>query len=153
MERLSLSLIVTLIVGISTSGNALAATEYKVSPKSSSNSQLIAKATNTIGKFVAVEHPTQGQVQIIEEDGAKYLEFDQNFQSDRGPDLKVILHQANAVEQQVKEGEYLSLGALQSFNGTQRYLIPEDVDLTQYQSVAIWCEEFNATFGYAPLIQ
>lgn len=154
MKRLSLSLIVTLIVGIGTSGSVLAATEYQASSSTSNSSQLIAKATNTIGgQFVAVEHPTQGQVQIIEEDGAKYLEFDQNFQSDRGPDLKVILHQANAVELKVKEGEYQSLGALQSFNGTQRYLIPEDVDLTQYQSVAIWCEEFNATFGYAPLTQ
>ena len=152
MKSLSVSLIFTLIVGASTSASVLAAAEYKPSLKTSdTTSQLIAKANP--GQFVAVEHPTQGQVQIIEEDGAKYLEFDQNFQSDRGPDLKVILHRANSVDLKVEEGDYVSLGALQSVNGAQRYLIPEDVDLANYQSVAIWCEEFNATFGYAPLTE
>ncbi|MDY6898910.1 MAG: DM13 domain-containing protein, partial [Cyanobacteriota bacterium] len=29
--------------------------------------------------------------------------------------------------------------------------IPENVNLADYKSVGIWCEEFNATFGYASL--
>ena len=152
MKSLSVSLISTLIVGASTSTSVLAATQHQPSSTiSNTYSQLIAEANP--GQFVAVEHPTEGQVQIIEEDGARYLEIGQDFQSDRGPDLKVILHQANAVNLKVEEGDYISLGALKATNGAQRYLIPEDVDLSQYKSVAIWCEEFNATFGYAPLAQ
>ena len=150
MKSLSVSLIFTLIVGASTSGSVLAASKYQPSAKASNTtSELIAEANP--GQFVAVEHPTKGQVQIVEEDGARYLEIGQDFQSDSGPDLKVILHRADTVDLKVKEGDYVSLGALQSVNGAQRYLIPEDVDLANYQSVAIWCEEFNATFGYAPL--
>ncbi|MEO1340639.1 MAG: DM13 domain-containing protein, partial [Cyanobacteria bacterium J06635_13] len=28
---------------------------------------------------------------------------------------------------------------------------PENVDLSDYASVAVWCEDFNVTFGYAEL--
>lgn len=154
MQRLSLSLAISLIVGVSASSVALANTEYKFSPaESSAASQIIAKKSSFASQFVAVEHPTQGQAQVIEEDGQKYLEFGADFQSDRGPDLKVILHKADAVDLKVEEGDYVNLGKLQSVKGAQRYLIPESVDLAQYQSVGIWCEKFNATFGYAPLAQ
>ena len=38
-----------------------------------------------------------------------------------------------------------------SFNGKQCYAIPNNVSLANYKSVGIWCEEFNATFGFASL--
>ena len=148
MQRLFLSLIVTSIVG-ATATDVLASKQYRASQILSDNSVLIAEAS--AGQFVSVEHPTSGQVKVIEEDGARYLEIGQDFQSDRGPALEIILHESNTVGLQIEEGSYISLGELKSFNGAQRYLIPEDIDLQQYQSVAVWCEEFNATFGYAPL--
>lgn len=151
MQRLSSSLIITLIVGATTSTNALASEKYQPSSQTSNTSLIAAEAS--AGQFVSVEHPTQGQAKIIEEEGAKYLEIGQDFQSDRGPALQVILHKSDTVDLQIQEGDYISLGALKAFNGAQRYPIPEDVDLEQYQSVAIWCEQFNATFGYAPLAQ
>ena len=150
MQRLSLSLILALTVGVSTSYNAFAS-DRQTNFNRTNNLTVIAQAEQiAANQFVDVEHPTQGQVKIIEK-GKRYLELSEDFQSDRGPALEVILHRSNVVEQQIQEGDYLSLGVLQSFNGVQRYLIPDDVDLSQYQSVAIWCEEFNATFGYAPL--
>ena len=151
MQRLFLTLILTSIVGATTSYGAFAAERSKSSIQS--NTPVRVAAANASGQFVAVEHPTTGQASIIEEDGEKYLELSQDFTSDRGPALRVILHQADEVGLKVEEGSYVSLGALESFNGAQRYLIPNEVDLSNYKSVAIWCEEFNATFGYAPLTQ
>ncbi len=110
-----------------------------------------AVALLSVGDFVSVEHPTQGQASIVEENGIRYLELGDNFQTDNGPDLKVILHTADAVDLKVQEGDYINLGALTAFNGSGRYAIPDDVDLSKYGSVAIWCEQFNATFGYATL--
>jgi hypothetical protein len=76
MQRLPLSLITSSIAILTVSTNALAAAQYQ--PASwESPSSLIAEATATNGQFVAVEHPTQGQVSVIEEDGAKYLEIGQ----------------------------------------------------------------------------
>ncbi|MEO0489103.1 MAG: DM13 domain-containing protein, partial [Cyanobacteria bacterium J06659_2] len=40
---------------------------------------------------------------------------------------------------------------LESFDGAQRYAIPETVDVDAFNSVVIWCEEFNVTFGYAAI--
>ena len=148
MQRLFLGLIVTSIVAVSAT-DALASKHYRSSLVGSDNSVLVAEASAS--QFVSVEHPTSGQVSIIEEDGTRYLAIGEDFQSDRGPALQVILHKSDTVGLQIEEGDYVSLGELQSFNGAQRYVIPEAIDLTQYQSVAVWCEEFNATFGYAPL--
>lgn len=153
MQRLSFSLALALTLGITTSYSVLAADRI-ANPSERESLNILAQATKTVSnQFVSVEHPTQGQAKIIEVDGQKYLELGQDFQSDRGPALEVILHQDNSVGLQIKPDSYVSLGELQAFNGTQRYLIPENVDLTAYQSVAIWCEQFNATFGYAPIAQ
>lgn len=148
MQRLSLSLILTFIVGVNARASGVTTADNSLFPsKNSKTVQLIAKTTQ--GQFIGVEHPTAGKVQIIEENDTKYLEIGQDFQSDRGPDLKVILHKASIVKQSVQEGDYINLGALKSFSGSQRYLIPREINLDKYQSVAIWCEKFNATFGYA----
>ena len=148
MQRLFLSLIITSIVG-TTATDALASKQYQSSVAEGNNSLLVAEAS--AGQFVSVEHPTSGQVRVIEEDDARYLEIGEDFQSDRGPALELILHKSDTVGLQIQEGDYISLGELKSFNGAQRYLIPEAIDLEQYQSVAVWCQQFNATFGYAPL--
>ena len=154
MQRLTLSLITSSIVVLAASTDALASRQYRsVSRKISSNTFLVAEENAASGQFVSVEHPTTGQVSVVEEEGVRYLEIAQDFQSDRGPALEVILHKSNTVGLKVEEGDYVSLGTLKSFNGAQRYQIPDDLDLSQYQSVAVWCQEFNATFGYAPLPQ
>lgn len=104
------------------------------------------------GKFQAGEHPTQGTVNIITEQGKRYLEFDQNFKTDAGPDLFVILHRSDAPPVAgIKEKDYVSIARLKKTNGTQRYALPDNLKLAEFKSVAIWCRQFNATFGYAAL--
>lgn len=152
MRRLSFSMILAVVLGMTAAVNASTFNRYPVNSSDSeaSRTSLLAAKTNS-GSFVPVEHPTQGQVNIIEEDGIKYLELSSDFQTDRGPALEIILHNSPTVGLQIQEGEYVSLGELKAFNGSQRYQLPQDLNLDQYQSVAIWCEEFNATFGYATL--
>ena len=153
MQRLTLGLITSSIVVLAASTNALASRQYRFVSLETPNTFLIAEESAAVSQFVAVEHPTTGQVSVVEEEGVRYLEISQDFQSDRGPALEVILHKLDTVGLKVEEGNYVSLGTLKSFNGAQRYQIPDDLDLSQYQSAAIWCREFNATFGYAPLPQ
>ena len=45
----------------------------------------------------------------------------------------------------------MSLAPLKGFSGAQRYEIPDNVNLDDYEAVAIWCRKFNVTFGYAKL--
>ena len=155
MQRLLLGT-VSILVFASNVNSVMASTQFEstVNRSTSNSTILIAEAESLAnGDFVAVEHPTQGQASIVKEGNNRYLELNSDFQSDRGPDLKVILHRAETVDLKLEEGDYISLGALQEFSGNQRYAIPDDIDLSEYNSVAIWCEQFNATFGYAPLTE
>ncbi|MGF1482457.1 MAG: DM13 domain-containing protein [Cyanophyceae cyanobacterium] len=123
--------------------------------------QTISQAEATVlreGTFQDGEHPTSGTVRLVQENEQPYLEFGSDFQTDSGPDLFVILHRSNDVigntsppAHSIAEGDYVTIAPLETVNGTQRYAIPEGVNLDEYQSVAVWCRQFNATFGAASL--
>ena len=110
-----------------------------------SSKQLAASAA-----FVDAAKSTSGGVQIIEENGQRYLELDNTFATESGPDVFVLLHR-EAVPNSYSPEDYVNLGRIQSFEGAQRYVIPAEVDLTDFRSAVIWCEDFNVTFGYAVL--
>ncbi|MGC9524019.1 MAG: DM13 domain-containing protein [Limnospira sp.] len=110
------------------------------------------------GTFVSGEHPTRGSVQVVEEGGRQYLEFADNFGTNEGPDLFVILHRSDDVigttqapVHSINEGDYVLVEPLKVANGAQRYAVPAGIDVDDYGSVAIWCRQFNATFGAASL--
>jgi Electron transfer DM13 len=116
------------------------------------------KSSGRSGNFVAGEHPTEGRVSIINENGKNFIELDQSFKTDKGPDLFVVLHRSKDIIKDskppsypIKEGDYINISSLQNVSGTQRYEIPSNVQLSDYNSVAIWCRQFNVTFGTAAL--
>lgn len=129
-------------------------TQAESSPTAAeANPTQVAQATEVkTGTFVDAEHPTEGMARIVTENGDRYLEFDETFRSDSGPDLYVILHRAGEPPVGgIQEQDYVTLAPLQSTTGTQRYAIPADVNLDDFNSAVIWCRMFNATFGYATL--
>ncbi|MEO0934550.1 MAG: DM13 domain-containing protein [Cyanobacteria bacterium J06641_2] len=105
------------------------------------------------GSFVTTEqdHPTNGTAKIVEKNGKRYLEFSKGFTTARGPKVRVVLHRNSTVPVNLNKRNYVTLAALKSFDGAQRYEIPANFDLDDFKSVAIWCEEFNVTFGFARL--
>lgn len=105
------------------------------------------------GSFVTVDegHPTTGTATIIEENGQKYIELSETFATVSGPAVVVALHRNNTVGVNLNAQDYTTIATLKSFNGVQRYAIPETVNVDDYSSVVIWCAQFNVTFGYAAL--
>lgn len=107
------------------------------------------------GTFLAAEKPTTGVARIVRQNGHRYLELDSAFStSDQGPDLHVLLEPSQKppqAYQNQQSGSYVNLGKLHKFKGTQRYPIPDAIDLSNFKSVSVWCRMANATFGYAPL--
>lgn len=104
------------------------------------------------GVFVAGEKATQGMASVVTEGDKRYLELDEAFKTGSGPDVFVLLHRESEPKS-YQETDYLSLGELQNTSGTQRYEIPAGTNADTFGSVVIWCRQFNATFGYAPLSQ
>lgn len=111
------------------------------------------------GSFVPGEHNTIGTAQLVEENGGAAITFSDDFQTiENAPDPVIVLHQSDDVIGSTEpptfplnEGEYVEIAPLQSPSGAQRYEIPAEIAPTQYQSVVIWCREFNATFAAASL--
>ena len=94
----------------------------------------------------------------MSQDGGQTLRFDERFSTSDGPDLVVILHRSATILEDTTppayplvEGDYVVLAPLAATNGAQEYVIPANVDPEDYQSVAVWCQAFNATFGAAVL--
>jgi hypothetical protein len=83
-------------------------------------------------------------------DGQSVLQLG-DFSVTPGPDLEVWLVAADAptTNNAVLASTYVSLGALQSPTGTQTYAIPSNVDISDYGSVVIWCEDFSVLFTMA----
>lgn len=128
----------------------------------SARSQTAASAQATVlrsGSFVAGEHPIEGTVRIIMQNNQRRLELDSAFStSTSGPDLFVVFHRSADVigsttppAYPIQEGDYVLLAPLQSYSGAQSYTIPDSLNLDDFQSAAIWCRQFNATFGAATL--
>jgi hypothetical protein len=121
-------------------------------PTTAQSQPTIDSAKSRSGTFVKAEHETQGTARIISDKGSQFIEFDGAFKTDNGPDLFVILtRQKQPPIGGIREQDYKLIGALQKVSGTQRYAIPPDLKLEEFGSVAIWCRQFNATFGYAQL--
>ena len=51
----------------------------------------------------------------------------------------------------VASAQYVDLGGLRAFKGSQKYAIPAGVDLSKYPSVVIWCERFSVLISPADL--
>ena len=102
------------------------------------------------GSFVAVSSDTAGGATIVEENGKRYLEFDETFSTENGPDLFVLLHK-EATPESYSSDQFVNLGDLQSTDGSQRYEIPEDVSVEDFRSAVVWCRQFNVTFGFAAI--
>lgn len=113
-----------------------------------------ARAEETVGRtgtFVSAGRKSvEGSVRIVTRDGMRYVQIEDGFRSDEGPDLYVLLHQ-QAKPKSYKRKYFTELGRLQAVSGGQWYAIPEDADLAAAHSVVIRCKKFGVTFGYAPL--
>jgi hypothetical protein len=105
------------------------------------------------GVFRSGEHHTSGTASVIRlADGSRIVRLT-DFDTSDGPDVHVILSDqpAGSSDHAVDKGRYVKLGKLKGTRGNQNYPIPAGADLTQFASVVIWCDRFNATFGSADL--
>ena len=94
-------------------------------------------------------HWGRGKVSVYRR--AVYLEPD--FEVGPGPAYHVYLVPKAKIRTSADMAGvmYVDLGRLRSFKGSQRYAIPEGVDLAKYASVIVWCERFGVLISPADL--
>lgn len=94
-------------------------------------------------------HYGRGRVSIYED----LLHLEKDFEVGPGPKFHVYLVPEADVtpDTRVNETMYVDLGRLKAFTGSQNYAIPEGVNLQDFKSVVIWCEQFNVLISPAML--
>lgn len=112
------------------------------------------------GAFQPAEYEAAGSFTITRRADRTTLKLSDDFASNPGaPDLYVVIGDAaNPIEGKafpypLAEDEYETVAVLKAVAGAQTYEIPAAIDLDSSGSVVIWCKRFNATMGYAPLVQ
>jgi len=107
----------------------------------------------SVSGWISIGHPGTGTVLVYRQpDGSHVVRFE-DLDVSNGPDLLVILSAAPLVDDRgaYSEVAYLSLGDLKGNQGNQNYIVPPEVNLDDYQTVAIWCRRFNYTFNAAAI--
>ncbi|KMW59914.1 Phenylalanyl-tRNA synthetase beta subunit [Candidatus Rhodobacter oscarellae] len=94
-------------------------------------------------------HFGSGGVEVYE--SVVFLQND--FKVGPGPDFHVYLVPSAEVRASgdVKDMMFVDLGKLRAFEGSQRYEIPAGVNLKDYPSVVIWCQQFGVLISPADL--
>ena len=98
-------------------------------------------------------HKGSGTATVYQlEDGSHVLRFE-DFRVTNGPDLRVLLSKAPDIANkgEFQQYEYVELDRLKGNIGNQNYMIPADLDVSQYGSVVIYCKPFQVLFSVAPL--
>jgi hypothetical protein len=126
------------------------------SPKPSEQPSDTGPQTLASGELISHEHATSGTVQLVRlADGSHTIRLE-NLDTSNGPDLRVWLTDAPVKEGKAgwrvfDDGKYVSLGKLKGNKGSQNYAMPREVDPSGYNSVSIWCDRFDVSFGAAEL--
>ena len=105
------------------------------------------------GEFTGTDslHQGSGSATIYQQGDQRVLRFE-DFSVTNGPDLHVILSKhPSPLEREDVGDDYIDLGSLKGNLGNQNYEIPADVDLSEYQSVVIYCVPFHVVFATATL--
>jgi hypothetical protein len=105
------------------------------------------------GRFRSLEHGTTGVARIVElGDGSRFVRLEALDTSD-GPDLRVYLTDQPLSDDWAvwDDGRYEDLGPLKGNVGDSNYRIPDDVDVSGFRTVVIWCRRFTVGFGVAPI--
>ncbi len=90
-------------------------------------------------------HNGSGTVKLITDNTKTYIRFEPDFKVTNGPDLYVGLG---------KNGKYMAsaeIAPLKGNLGSQNYLLPDTVNISEYNEVWVWCKAFSVPFARAIL--
>jgi hypothetical protein len=110
---------------------------------------LVAKGTFIQANPNDPVHYGKGSVSVY----PKTVFLGDDFEVGPGPDFHVYLVPKAEIRSSsdVVDTMYVDLGRLRAFKGSQNYAIPAGVDLKNYPSVVIWCQQFSVLISPADL--
>lgn len=102
------------------------------------------------GSFVDVAHQGSGVARLIDTGDETILRFE-DFDVLNGPDLRVLLSKNTGIAASEDLGDYIEVGKLKGNKGNQNYVLSDNIDVSEYHSVVIYCKPFHVVFNSADL--
>ncbi len=101
------------------------------------------------GTFTRKQKRISGDWKIVEENGRRLLRFSNDFRTQSGPDLKVFLSPTSfaQVSGRTAVAGSVALGELKATRGGQEYVIPDGVNIEDFNSVLVHCEAYSVLWG------
>jgi len=99
--------------------------------------------------FINKRYSIKGSWSVDKADGQNIISFSDDFKTKGGPDLKVYLSTRTIAELENGDVENSSvkISVLKSNRGEQSYIVPTELNLSDYKSVVIHCEAFSMIWG------
>ena len=91
------------------------------------------------GQFAGQEHPTSGNVAVLQlDDGTRFVRLE-NFSTSDGPDVHIWLSDqvAGGDWHSYDDARFLDLGSLKATDGNQNYEVPAGAELAGFVSVVV----------------
>ncbi len=95
----------------------------------------------------------KGTWSIVETSEGRFLELDDTFKTRKAPDLKLFLlprAAADVTPDNAVEGSVL-ISKLRKAKGAQRYELPADLDLDEFSTLVLHCEQYTKLWGVSEL--
>lgn len=112
-----------------------------------------AQAADQGGSWTKRYQKIHGTWQIVETEEGRFLELDDDFKTRRAPDLKLFLSpriDGDVTPDNAVAGSIL-ISKLKKAKGAQRYALPADLDLDNFQTLILHCEQYTKLWGVSPL--
>lgn len=97
----------------------------------------------------------EGSWKIVMNADKHEIVFGEDFEAKEAPDLKIFLSKADLDDIDSKnalnEGEPVFVAKLTSYEGTAIYSIPDSIDISQYKTIIVHCEEYTKLWGGSSL--
>ena len=97
------------------------------------------------GSFHSEAHETSGRATVYQQANRRRVLTLSNFSTSNGPGLHVVLLNESRIA-----GDQ-DLGELKANQGEQSYVLPADVDISRFNTVAIYSAGLHAVFGMTKL--
>lgn len=113
-----------------------------------------ASTTDTLnGDWTKKQYSIKGDWTVEQRGDQQVISFNKKFKTKSGPDLKVFLSPKSidkVTGKNATDGSVL-VAVLKNNKGAQEYVLPAGIDINDYGSLLIHCEQYSVLWGGANL--
>jgi hypothetical protein len=105
------------------------------------------------GSWIEKSYEVEGKWKIVKKGERHILIVDEDFDTKKAPDLKIFLSKLpyDKVNEDNAPTGAVKVAALKKYEGKQEFAMPKGINLADYKTLLIHCEEYGVLWSVAKL--